>query len=110
MNRSTDERAKIALGHIELLREHLNAGPLSEQLVFDAVCMRLSAAIEEASEIDESLLLQTFGDDWRLIKAMRNAIAHGYEFIDSILIGDTIINDLAVFERGLEELAAGRSG
>ncbi|MBI5310895.1 MAG: hypothetical protein HZB14_07730 [Actinobacteria bacterium] len=66
--------------------------------------MRLSAAIEEVSEIDGPLLEKAFGDDWKLIKATRNAIAHGYEFVDSVLIGDTIVTDLATFETGLRRL------
>lgn len=89
---------------MEALREHLAGGSLNDSVVFDAVCMRLAAAIEETERIDRSLRDRVFGEDWVLIKAMRNAIVHNNAFVDATLIEDTVARDLDGFENGLREL------
>ncbi len=70
---------------------------MDDELVFDAVSMRLSAAIEELSGIDESTLLDRFGDTWFEIKATRNVIAHNYTDIDAPQLESTVANELSGF-------------
>ncbi len=74
---------------------------MDDELVFDAVAMRLSAAIEELSVIDESVLLEWFGEAWFEIKATRNAIAHNYAEVNAPMLTETIANELPLFEARL---------
>jgi uncharacterized protein with HEPN domain len=48
----------------------------------DAVCMRLSAAIESVAMIDDALRARAYGDAWPAIWSVRNRIAHGYLVVD----------------------------
>lgn len=77
---------------------------MDDELVFDAVAMRLSAAIEEIAPVGESLLLSRFGDTWFQMKATRNAIAHNYAFVDELLLADTVAFHLPEFEDALERI------
>lgn len=77
---------------------------MDDELVFDAVAMRLSAAIDELSGADERVLLDAFGDSWFQIRATRNAIAHNYQFIDVPLLTETVNRDLGWFEDVLNQL------
>jgi len=77
---------------------------MDDELIFDAVAMCLSSAIEEMSALDEALLRELFGDTWFHIKATRNAIAHNYGFVDEPRLADTVVDELATFEAVLEEI------
>lgn len=77
---------------------------MTDELVFDGVSMRLSAAIEEITPIEESELLRAFGDSWRRIRGTRNAIAHNYRFIDEALLINVVEHHLGEFEDGLRAL------
>lgn len=54
MSRSDAEHLEDVRDHLAMLRTHLERSDLDDGTVFDAVCMRLSAAIESLSNIDES--------------------------------------------------------
>lgn len=77
---------------------------MTDELVFDAVSMRLSAAIEEITPVGESELLGAFGPSWRRIRGTRNAIAHNYRFIDEALLVNVVEHHLPEFEWGLRAL------
>ena len=78
---------------------------LADDTVFDAVCMRLSAAIESISAIDQSARDRAFGSTWPAIASVRNRIAHGYTYVDREIIDNTVEHDLDDLERGLDRLA-----
>lgn len=80
---------------------------MTDELIFDAVAMRLSAAIEEVSPIEEPALVSAFGDTWWDMKATRNAIAHNYAYVDEELLIKSIAEDLEGFEAGLNALRLG---
>ena len=105
MKRTDSDRILAIQEHLAVLHRHLARGELEDELVFDAVCQRLAAAIEEADRLDPSLVKGEFKDEWKLIKATRNAIAHSYAFIDVMLIQNTISRDLVRFETGIEQIA-----
>jgi uncharacterized protein with HEPN domain len=44
---------------------------------------------------------RAFGDDWRVIWATRNRIAHGYAYIDLSIVQATVEQDLPLFEATL---------
>ncbi|NHN55464.1 hypothetical protein G9U51_06660 [Calidifontibacter sp. DB0510] len=66
MSRTTREYLQEALMHFELARSHAAAGTV-DQLVVDAVSMRLSAGIEVLARLDPELRAGLFGSDWALM-------------------------------------------
>ncbi len=105
MSRSDRERVLLVQEHLKALWRHVARGKLEDELIFDAVCQRLAAAIEELDQLDSRLLQQEFGIEWKLIKATRNAISHSYAFVDAALIRNTINKDLNRLEVGVERIA-----
>lgn len=79
---------------------------MRDDIVFDAVCMRLAAAIESLGAIEEGLRDEAFGTSWPVIWGVRNRIAHGYVALDRTIIISTVDYDLAEFEESVGRLAA----
>ena len=94
MSRSDRELVTDALTHLAMLVEHLGRGDLNDSTVADAVCLRLAAALDALAATSETFRLQTFGDDWSVMRSTRNRIAHGYISIDMTLISATVENDI----------------
>ena len=99
MIRSDDELVHDALDHIDVLKRHLTRGDLADETIADAVSLGLASAIEAVSETSGEFREQHFGDDWKIIWATRNRIAHGYAYIDLAIIRDTVEHDLPEFEQ-----------
>lgn len=93
MSRTTEEILLDALGHFDRMRAHASHD-LADQLVIDAVCMRLSAGLETLAILDPAVRSDLFGDDWRLMWGMRNRIAHGYLLVDASIIRQTVNDDI----------------
>ena len=93
MSRDTTEILGDALGHFDRMRAHASHD-LGDQLVIDAVCMRLSAGIEALAAIDSDEREDIFGEVWPLMWGMRNRIAHGYLLVDTTIIRETMIHDV----------------
>jgi uncharacterized protein with HEPN domain len=105
MTRTDSQRIEISLKHIRILEGHLERkGTVDDDLLFDAVCMQLSSAIEAANGISPERRETVFGRDWTLIKAMRNAIAHDYMFVDRKLVKATVELEVPEFRASLLEL------
>jgi len=47
-----------------------------------------------------------FGDEWKIMWATRNRIAHGYAYIDLMIIQATVEQDLPEFEKKLRATLA----
>ena len=75
MSRGTAEILRDALGHFDVMQAHAGRD-LDDQLVVDAVCMRLSAGIETLATLDPTVRTELFGDDWRLMWRRRGP-SHG---------------------------------
>ncbi|GAB2778984.1 hypothetical protein GCM10027020_35550 [Nocardioides salsibiostraticola] len=93
MSRLTDELLREALVHLELAHAYADTSDL-DQLVIDAICMRLSAGIEVLARLDPPVRSDLFGGNWQLMWGMRNRIAHGYLLVDSDIVRQTIEVDL----------------
>ncbi|MEO3938200.1 HepT-like ribonuclease domain-containing protein [Dermatophilaceae bacterium Soc4.6] len=106
MSRSEQELLREALVHFELMLEHAH-GDVTDQLVVDAVCMRLSAGVEVLNRLEPSVRDDMFGDSWPLMWGMRNRIAHGYLLVEPTIIRQTLATDipaiLAQIHRTLSE-------
>lgn len=102
MRQTDSEKLRAARDHLTHLRGQLARGDLDDDTVFDAVCMRLSAAIESVAMVSEEPRLAVFGDSWPAIWSVRNRIAHGYVHISRAIVVATVHDDLSEFERGLD--------
>ncbi len=98
MNRDTSDIRGDALALFEIMQSHAEQD-LNDQLVIDAVCMRLSAGIEALAALDPTELQSLFGADWSLMWGMRNRIAHGYLLVDPTVIRATLTHDVPTIVR-----------
>lgn len=92
MSRTERELLIDAREHFRKVTEYAQQD-LSEPLVMDAICMRLSAGIEVLSRLDDDSLRARFAD-WEVMWGMRNRIAHGYLLVDDEVVRSTVAEDL----------------
>lgn len=93
MTRTPGEALREARTHFALMSQHAQ-GDLADQLVIDAVCMRLSAGVEALARLDTANRDRLFADAWPLMWGMRNRIAHGYLLVDTDIVRRTVQHDL----------------
>jgi uncharacterized protein with HEPN domain len=98
--------ALAALEHLAALRSHAASQGEDEALRLDAICMRLAAAIEDASRIGEKARAQAFGAKWPAMWSTRNRITHGYAFVSRDVVLATVERDLDQFEAGLRRIVS----
>ena len=79
--RTTAEIIAEALEHFDIAISY-SQRDLSDQIVIDAVAMRLSAGVEALGALDPDTRTRLLGDQWPRMRGMRNRIAHDYGFID----------------------------
>jgi uncharacterized protein with HEPN domain len=103
VSRSDAELVRDALDHIAAVRRHTERHDLADETIVDAVSLRLSAAIEAVSRASADLRERVFGDDWAIISATRNRIAHSYSHVSGDVIRATVAEDLPGFEKQLRE-------
>ena len=107
MSRGDADYAREALEHLDVIEQHVAEGSWDQQVVVDAVCLRLAASIERASRLSEGARRTAFGDSWAAIWATRNRIAHGYTTVDATVVRATVEHDLASYAAALRGLATG---
>lgn len=93
MSSSTEELLREALTHFEMMLDYAQGDP-AEQLVIDAVCLRLCAGLEVLNRLDPAVRDGLFGDSWPLMWGMRNRIAHGYLLVDPVIVRRTLDLDI----------------
>lgn len=107
MSRTKDELLQEALVHFEAAQQYATADVV-DQLVIDALCMRLSAGIDVLARLEPPVRETMFGADWLLMWGMRNRIVHGYLLVDSAIVAQTVESDLpGIVDAVRRELAAG---
>lgn len=92
-NRTTQELITEALEHFDRALEY-STRDLSDQLTLDVIAMRLSAGIDSLMHVEDGVLLSILGDQWPKMRGMRNRMAHGYAFVNSVIIVKTIESNL----------------
>jgi len=105
VSRSDGQLITDALVHLSVLRTHLTRGDLADQTIADAVSLRLAATIEALANCSDALRRRAFGDDWALMWATRNRIAHGYAVVDMSILSATVEHDLPWLESRLRQEA-----
>jgi len=93
MSRPPEEILTDAIAHLDTLQTYAKRD-LDDQIVIDAVCMRLSAAIETLATLPPGFRDQLFGTDWPLMWGMRNRIAYGYMLVDTDIVRKTFGKDI----------------
>jgi uncharacterized protein with HEPN domain len=104
VSRDPRDNLGIALDHLAVLDRHLATGRIDSAMTFDAVCMRLSAAIEVVARLPEPWLAAESGDEWPRIRATRNLIAHDYRSVDPARIRQVLEHRLGRFTTGVRHL------
>ena len=99
MKRTEAELLGEARTHLGILMQHAQHDS-EDQLVIDAISMRLSAAIEVLARLrDETEVLARLRDEtrdalfdgnWSGAWGLRNRIAHGYALVDSTVVRETV--------------------
>ena len=103
MSRSDRDRLLDVLEAGAAIAEHLQRGPLSDGLVFDAVRVRLIEIGEALKDVAPDLLGQQLSIPWRQVAGMRDQLAHRYFDTSHAIVAQTVGSDL------VELLAATRS-
>lgn len=108
MSRTTAEILGDAHAHFARLISYVERD-LDDQLVIDAICMRLSAGIEALARLENADRDRLFGADWTVMWGMRNRIAHGYLLVNAEIVRQTVDEDPPGIVRVIEdELGAGK--
>lgn len=94
MNRYDRDRLDDIVIALTAIDAHLTRGPMEDDLVFDAVRVRLIEIGEAVKSID-SVLLNTEPDiPWSEIAKLRDKLTHHYFDLSRELLRDTVDNDL----------------
>ena len=87
--------------HCEAITEYLERNNYSrdafssDRMFFDAVSMCVLQIGELANSLSEQYRIETENEiPWKMIRGMRNALAHTYGEIDEDMLWDTVINDI----------------
>ena len=74
MKRDRDDLLRDALAHFEVMDRYA-AQDTNDQLVIDAICMRLSAGLDVLADLDAQIRAELFAGQWSLMWGMRNRVA-----------------------------------
>jgi uncharacterized protein with HEPN domain len=101
------ERQRLAdiQAAINAIGSHLQKGDLSDELVFDAVRMRLLEIGEAVKALPAELLSSQPAIPWAQIARMRDHLAHRYFDTNHAILQATVDNDLPGLERAVQALA-----
>ncbi len=83
-----------ALDHLAIMSEHRRRGGIEDVVTLDAICLHLASAIESLSRLPEQRRQDLFGNEWHVIWATRNRIAHAYVHLDASIIAATLDHDV----------------
>ncbi len=108
MSRSDLDRLYDIAEAIDAIVSHVDRGPLSEGLVFDAVRMRLFEIGEAAKALPTEVTDAEPGIAWRKIARSRDLLAHHYFATEADIVKDTVTNDLTPLREAVARLIADR--
>jgi len=77
---------------------------IKDMMLQDAVIRRFEIIGEAASKISDKIKMGNPNLPWRLMKEMRNKLAHEYFGVSSVTIYSTIKLDLPILKEQLEKL------
>ncbi len=106
MSRSDRDRLLDVLEAGAAIAEHLQRGPLSDGLVFDAVQVRLIEIGAAVKDVSPELLAQQPSIPLRQVAAMRDQLAHRYFDTSHAIVAQTVGADLAELRAATGSLLA----
>lgn len=109
MNRPDTARLDDIANAIASIRAHLEHGPISVEIVMDAVAMRLLEIGEAAKGLSPELTAAAPEVDWRGVAGMRDFLAHHYFATRPAVIQLTIDKRLPALETAVRRLRDGAS-
>lgn len=86
MSRNDADRLDDITAAVDAIRSHVKRGPLSDDLVSDAVRIRLLEIGEAVKALPEELTSTEPDIPWRQIARMRDHLAHRYFMTESAII------------------------
>lgn len=89
---------------IAAIAQHRTRGPISDQLVFDAVRIRLIEIGEAVKDLSPDLLAQQPEIPWAEIARMRDHLTHRYFDTSHAIVEATAENDLPPLELAVRKL------
>ncbi|NLA36747.1 MAG: DUF86 domain-containing protein [Actinobacteria bacterium] len=87
-----------------MIAVHLERGPLDDDLISDAIRMRLIEVGEAVKDIDQSVLDLEPSVPWRDVAGMRDVLAHRYFESSAQIIRATVEHDLPALQVAVERL------
>lgn len=106
MSRFDGDRLDDITAAIEAIRSHVARGPLSDDLVSDAVRIRLLEIGEAVKSLSDELTASEPEIPWKQIARMRDHLAHRYFMTELEIIRDTVDNDLDPLLAAVERMRA----
>ena len=92
-SRTTVQLLSEALEHLEAAETYASRD-LTDQVVIDAIALRLSAGIEALGQLSDAERVGLLGDTWPAMRGMRNRIAHGYAGVAERYLVEVVRSDL----------------
>lgn len=104
MSRPDSARLDDITNAIASIRAHLEHGPISVEIVMDAVAMRLLEIGEAVKGLSPALTETELDVDWRGIAGMRDFLAHHYFATRPNIIQLTLDKRLPLLEEAIQRL------
>ncbi len=104
MSRSDSARLDDIANAITSIRAHLEHGPISVEIVMDAVAMRLLEIGEAVKGLSPQLTAAEPDVDWRGVAGMRDFLAHHYFATRPEIIQLTLDKRLPLLEAAIDRL------
>ncbi|MCA1784317.1 MAG: DUF86 domain-containing protein [Dermatophilaceae bacterium] len=104
MSRLDIDRLDDIAAAITAIRAHVDRGPLSDDLVGDAVRIRLLEIGEAVKSLDADLTSTEPEIPWRQIARMRDHLAHRYFMTEVQVIQDTVDHDLGPLQEAVDRM------
>lgn len=102
--RGDAQRLADIVAAVRAIDEHLQRGALSDNLVFDAVRVRLIEIGEAVKGIDPDLLAREPSVPWQDVAGMRDHLAHHCFDTDHLIVAATVERDLPPLVAAVERL------
>ena len=105
MSRTEQEILAEALLHLDHLDRYVTMD-LEQDVVVDAVALRLAAMVDALGRLPGNVLEVMFGDAWPAMRGLRNRIAHEHHAVNADVLRITVTEELPQV-RGLLEAGLG---
>lgn len=104
MTRDESLRLHDIIDAIAAIRSHTARGDLDDDLVFDAICMRLVQIGEAVKDLPEPLRALEPTMPWSTIAGLRDRLAHRYFDTSREIIAATVGGDLDELETAVRRM------